>query len=134
MEIDNNIINNLKPYAGRIASFYESYHFKDAVSETMNAVRDANKYFNDTEPWKAFKDNKERCGTIINTCLQLVHSFAILFNPITPFAAEKILHMLNVDKDAFSWGKIYNLNLKEGHKLNQPEILFKKIEDSELES
>ncbi len=134
MEIDTNIINSLKPYSDRIASFYESYHFKDAVSETMNLVRDANKYFNDTEPWKAIKDDKERCGTIINICLQLVNSFAILFNPITPFSSLKMLNMLNTGKENLNWENASKLNLQAGHKLNQPEILFKKIEDSEIEN
>jgi methionyl-tRNA synthetase len=132
-EIDNNIIDCLRPYSERIASFYETYHFKDAVTESMNAVRDANKYFNDSEPWKAIKEDKKRCGTIINVCLQLVHSFAILFNPITPFASEKMLKILNIDKPVFSWESISNISLTAGHKLSQPEILFKKIEDSEIE-
>ncbi|HEY3250682.1 MAG TPA: methionine--tRNA ligase, partial [Ignavibacteria bacterium] len=64
MEIDSNIINSLKPYSQKIASYYEAFHFKDALNETMNAVRDANKYFNDTEPWKQVKEDKIRCGTI----------------------------------------------------------------------
>ncbi|HEY3250777.1 MAG TPA: hypothetical protein VGK25_06625, partial [Ignavibacteria bacterium] len=65
---------------------------------------------------------------------QLVHSFAILFNPVTPFASEKMLQMLNVDKSLFSWANVSSLILKKNHKLNQPEILFKKIEDSEIEN
>jgi methionyl-tRNA synthetase len=134
LEIDRNMLESLKPYSERAASYYETYHFKDAVNETMNAVRDANKYFNDTEPWKAVKENKERCGTIMNICLQLVHSFAVFFNPITPFASEKMFNMLNINKDDFLWDNIYKMNLKAGHKLNQPEILFKKIEDTEIES
>jgi len=100
----------------------------------MNLVRDANKYFNDTEPWKAVKEDKQRCGTIINICLQLVHSFAILFNSITPFSSQKMLNMLNTGKENLKWENASKLNLQAGHKLNQPEILFKKIEDSEIEN
>ena len=132
-EIDKNIINNLKPYSERIASYYETYKFKDAVTETMNAVRDANKYFNDTEPWKVVKENKERCGTIINVCLQLIYSFAVFFNPITPYASAKIIQMLNAGEIEFKWDNAAKLCLTSGHKLNQPEILFKKLEDSDME-
>jgi methionyl-tRNA synthetase len=133
-EIDKNIIENLKSYSKSIATYYENYKFKDAVSQTMNLVRDANKYFNDTEPWKAIKDNKERCAAIINICLQLCHTFAILFNPILPYTSEKLLRMLNTGKSDFTWDKASELVLAEGHKLNKPEILFKKIEDSEIEN
>lgn len=132
-EIDKNIIDSIKSYTGRIATYYENYKFKDAVAETMNLVRDANKYFNDTEPWKAVKENKERCGTIINICLQLCNTFVVLFNPILPFTSEKIVRMLNVQGEEISWDKASELQLAEGHVLNKPEILFTRIEDSEIE-
>ncbi len=132
-EIDSNITGSLISYTQRIASYYENYKFKDALSETMNLVRDANKYFNDTEPWKAVKESKERCGTIINICLQLCHTFAILFNPVLPFTSEKILKMIGTGKENFSWDRASELCLKSGHVLNKPEILFTKIEDSEIE-
>lgn len=132
-EIDNNIINSIKSYTSSIASYYENYKFKDALSETMNLVRDANKYFNDTEPWKVIKEDQARCGTIINVCLQLCNTFAVLFNPVLPFTSEKLLRMLNVPNEKFSWADAEKLSLPAGHKLNTPEILFRKIEDSEIE-
>lgn len=132
-QIDTNIIESLKSYVQRIAGFYENYKFKDALGETMNLVRDANKYFNDTEPWKAVKEDKERCGTIINTCLQLCHTFAILFNPVLPFSSEKLFAMLGGDGKNLLWDKAATLCLEPGHLLNKPEILFKKIEDEEIE-
>jgi methionyl-tRNA synthetase len=131
--IDEDIMGKLKAAQVSIAEYYGNFRFKDAVSETMNIVRDANKYFNDAEPWKAIKENKERCETIINICLQLVHSFAILFSPILPFTSEKILQMLNVDRSNFKWEKSNELCLKAGYNLNKPEILFSKIEDDQLE-
>ncbi len=133
LEIDKNLFTGLKQRANTIAEFYETYHFKDAVNETMNVARDANKYFNDTEPWKAVKENKERCGTIINSCLQTIHSLAILLSPVTPFASDKILEMLGVNKDNFTWEKIGVTALASNHKLNKSEILFTKIEDSIIE-
>jgi methionyl-tRNA synthetase len=133
-EIDKNITESVKSYSSAIASYYENYKFKDALSETMNLVRDANKYFNDTEPWKVVKEDIERCGTIINICLQLCRSFAILFNPVLPFTSEKMLRMLNVPVSEMHWENASKLTLEAGHKLNKPEILFKKIEDSEIEN
>jgi len=133
-QIELDLIEKLKSAKDVIAGYYESYKFKDAISETMNTARDANKYFNDTEPWKVVKENKERCAAIINTCLQLVHSFAILFNPILPFTSEKILKMLNMSNEELKWDNIPLQLLSDGHKLNKPEILFARIEDSEIEA
>lgn len=133
LDIDENMMLKLKSGLELIAGCYENYRFKDAVTESMNVVRDANKYFNDTEPWKAVKSDKQRCGTIINTCIQLAHSFAIIFNPILPFTSAKILHMLNTGKEYFTWQAAGEFHITAGHKLNNPEILFKQIEDSEIE-
>jgi len=132
-QVDLKIVESIKSYSQRIASYYENYKFKDALTETMNLVRDANKYFNDTEPWKLVKEDKQKCAAVINTCLQLCHSFAVLFEPVLPFTSEKILKMLGVGRENFSWDKAYSLTLKGGHKLNEPEILFTKIEDSQIE-
>jgi methionyl-tRNA synthetase len=131
-QIDKSLFEELKNKSETVASFYENFKFKDAVSESMNIVRDANKYFNDSEPWKVIKADKERCGTIINVCLQLAHSFAILFQPILPFSSDKIFTMLNADTENFKWENINKICLKAGHKLNKSLILFTKIEDSEL--
>ena len=132
-DIEKNLYKKLNLSVSAIASFYENYKFKDALGESMNAARDANKYFNYSEPWKAVKENKQRCETIINTCLQLVHSFAVIFSPVLPFTSVKILAMLGKSNEDFKWAKAGERCLEAGHKLNNAEILFKKIEDSEIE-
>ncbi len=132
--LDKETVEKLNVAVSKIAECYESFKFKDALSETMNISRYANKYFNDSQPWVEIKSDKQHCETVINICLQLVHSFAILFNPVIPFSSEKMLHMLNVDKSNFKWEKAAELCLKPGQKLNKSEILFTKIEDSQIMS
>ena len=132
-KIDTELLDKLKLSTEKIGEFYMNYKFKDAVIESMNSVRDANKYFNDTEPWKAVKENKERCATIINLCLQLVHNFAIIFDPVLPFTSRKMVKMLNTHREFIKWQKASGLNLKAGHKLGAAEILFTKIEDDQIE-
>jgi methionyl-tRNA synthetase len=131
--MENDLFEKLKLSSEKISDSYENYKFKDALSETMNSVRDANKYFNDSAPWKEIKDNRTRCETIINTCLQLIHSFAILFEPVLPFTSAKILHILNKGREDFVWKRSADACLKDDHTLNKHEILFTKIEDIELE-
>ena len=45
-----------------------------------------------------------------------------------------ILKMLNKDDSDFKWERASDKCLIPGHKLNKPEILFTKIEDSEIEN
>lgn len=130
---DTEILNQFKESAVSVSAFYDNFRFRDALSETMNAVRSANKYFNDSEPWKLIRDNKERCEAVIYTCLELCHSIAVLISPVLPFTADKILKILNKDKSDFSWEKIGERVLKSGTDLGESLILFPQIEDSQIE-
>ncbi|CUT02962.1 methionine--tRNA ligase [Candidatus Kryptobacter tengchongensis] len=134
-DIDRELISKLKEYADKIAENYENFRIRDGVFETMNLARFANKYFNDTEPWKMIKENPRRASTSINLCLQTVRALAILFEPVLPFSARKIWEMLNLKDDIVKagWDSAYKLMLEAGHQLGEPKILFRKIEDAEVE-
>ncbi|HWQ81941.1 MAG TPA: methionine--tRNA ligase [Ignavibacteria bacterium] len=105
-----------------------NYRFRDALNEIMNIGRAANKYFNDSEPWKVIKDDAEKCGGIINDCLEICHSLAIAINPVLPFTSEKILGVLNAGKSNLAWDNIGKPCLKPGTELGGNAILFPQIE------
>ncbi len=130
-KIDNEMIELLKIYPERVGSLIEKYKIKDAVFEMMNLARAGNKYFNDSEPWVTVKKNKDKCANTINICLNVIYTLAELFEPVIPYSSDKIFKMLNTKK--CEWDKSGSLNLNEGHQLNQPDILFTKIEDKVIE-
>lgn len=130
---DDEILRYIKDQTDTIAKNYDNFKLKDALTETMNIVRAANKYFNDTEPWKLIKDDKEKCAEIINNCLQICYSIAILIYPFLPFTSAKILSILNSDKTNFIWDRIGEVNLNSGIELGENQILFPQIEDKQIE-
>lgn len=130
-KIDNNMLIEISEYPGRIAELFERYKIKDGVNEMMNLARDGNKYFNDSEPWVTIKSNKEKCGTTLNICLQAIYTLAELFYPVLPFSSEKLFKMLNAEP--VDWRESGKSLLKEGHQINNAEILFPKIEDEVIE-
>jgi len=81
------------------------------------------------------KENPRRASTTINLCLQLVRALAILFEPVLPFSSRKIWEMLNLKDDIVKagWDSAAELLLEAGHQLGEPKILFRKIEDAEIE-
>jgi methionyl-tRNA synthetase len=134
-KIDMELLAQLKSVALTSGGLFEKYRFKDATLEIMNLVRYANKYFNDSEPWKTLKDNPAHCSTTLNLCLQIARSLAILFEPILPFASVKIKNMLNLSltSSEAGWLSAGELLLKDGHPLGRAEILFAKIEDEVIQ-
>lgn len=132
-ESDNEILEHFRISAVTVSAFYDNFRFRDALSETMNAVRSANKYFNDSEPWKLVKENKDKCEAVIYTCLELCHSIAVMISPVLPYTADKILKILNKDRSEMNWDKIGERVLNSGTALGESVILFPQIEDSQIE-
>jgi methionyl-tRNA synthetase len=126
--LSDEIFAQIKSQRKIIEDCYDNFRFRDAVNETMNLARIANKYFNDSEPWKIIKSDKAACGHIINNCLQFCYSLAVAFKPILPFTSDKILKILNYTGDSPSWDSIGEVVLKDNAPLGENEILFPQIE------
>lgn len=110
----------------------DEFRFREALKEAMNLARLGNKYLADTEPWKVYKTNPQRVATILNISMQITANLGVLLEPFLPFTAEKIRAMVNLN------GKDWNLAggdnlLLPGHQLNEPSLLFDKIEDDVIE-
>lgn len=133
-KIDIDILELIKTTKEKVEVLLERVKIKEALSEIMNLARAANKFFNDSEPWKTIKSNREIGCNTINTSLQLIRSINIMLSPFIPFNAEKIFDFLNIGEDELKkWSSVEKPLLKAGHKLNKAEILFRKIEDKEIE-
>lgn len=126
-KIDEEMLSLLKEAPAKISDLLERFKIKDAVFEMLNVARAGNKYFNDSEPWKTSKSDKEKCSTTINICLNAIYTLAEIFEPVIPFTSIKIFEMLNAKPT--EWQKCGETNLPIGQKLNDPQILFNKIED-----
>jgi methionyl-tRNA synthetase len=134
--LDNEAKKALEEIAGyprKISSSIERYRFREALAELMNLARLGNKYLTDQEPWKLIKTDPEKVKTILNISLQIAANLSILSEPFLPFSANKLRNMLNLPQ--MKWDDAGNFNLLEaGHQLNKPELLFERIEDTEIEA
>jgi len=94
----------------------------------INSLFDANKYFNDEEPWKK-KDDQKRLNTIVYTALEIIRKICILLYPIIPQSTINALNIFNLKEKDIIFSSINKHDyLKAGSKINKIEILFKKIE------
>ena len=130
-KIDSDMLNLLLEYPAKVSKLFESYKIRDGVLEIMNLARAGNKYFNDSEPWKTVNSNKNKCGTTLYVCLQIIYALAELSEPVVPFSSNEIFNILNASKT--DWNNCGTENLPAGHVLNQPKIIFPKIENEIIE-
>ncbi len=118
----------------RLSNHIEEFHFRDALKEAMNLARIGNKYLADTEPWKLAKTDMERVATIMYLSLQIAANLAIAFEPFLPFSSAKLRQMLNMPAEA-QWDRIGSIDiLKAGATVQQPELLFDKVSDEEIQA
>jgi methionyl-tRNA synthetase len=130
---DQQVIDDLAAFPAKISASIENYRFREALSEVMNVARLGNKYLAETEPWKVIKTDEDRVRTILNISLQIVASIEILIEPFLPFTADKLMKMLNYGGHLWDHGGQMDLLIR-GHQLNEPVLLFEKIEDEEVQA
>ena len=91
---------------------------------------DANKYFNDSEPWSVKKNDPERMEAILFTTCEQIKNISILLNSIIPIATNKVLETMHVKKENRTINQINSLECFDHNKeLKELNILFNKVED-----
>ncbi len=131
LDIDKETLWQIPALKESMEKNIEGFKFREALKDAMSIARVGNKYISDTEPWKVAKTDMERCATILNVSLQICADLAIAFEPFTPFAAGKLRKMLGSPLDWEILGRPTILPV--GHMLAEPELLFAKVEDGEIE-
>ena len=98
------------------------------IEFVVNSLFEANKYFNDQEPWNK-KSDKIRLNTIVYTALEIIRKISFLLYPIIPNTSLKALKIFDINEADIDFSSLNNHKfLVEGNKINQIGILFKKIE------
>ena len=131
-EVDEKILNEIYSYPKKIGDLIETYKFREAVNTLIDLARLGNKYLADEEPWKLIKtEDFERVKTIMNIALQLSAVLTIVCEPFLPNTALKLRNIFNLeitDWESISKDKPILLS-----KINKGELIFRKIEDEEIE-
>tara|TARA_R110002074_G_scaffold149035_4_gene301183 strand:+ start:3674 stop:5752 length:2079 start_codon:yes stop_codon:yes gene_type:complete len=138
-DVDKETLEQLRKFPDTITSSIERYRFREAGQELMNLARLGNKYLADAEPWKVIKVDEERVKTIMNVALQIAAGLAVLSEPFLPFTSDKLKNILNINLSTtagLTWVSVSTNEtlLAADHQINQAELLFRKIEDSEIQA
>jgi methionyl-tRNA synthetase len=128
---DREQLARIAEQAERTAERLEAFRFRDALGEVMALARASNGYLDVKRPWKQRKEDLAACGTTINICVQTVRALTVLMAPFLPFSAARCAEMLGLGDEDLRWEDAVR-ELPAGHGLGPPQILFKKLEASEL--
>jgi len=136
-EIDVQFLTNVKKMMEQIRGCYETFKMRRASQLIMELAQLGNIYFDAKRPWQAVKnpETKSSMEATIACCLECLKNLALASYPIIPSTAAKIWRMLGYRQplEAFGWEKVIEGEIPKGQKLDEPEILFQKIEDDQIQ-
>ena len=130
---DNKILQEVFSLKNDLESNLNEFKFREALKNLIGIARIGNKHLADNEPWKIKNENPERVEQILKTSFEIVTYLAVLSEPFLPFTSEKLKKMIGINKTG--WSNIDNLGSEIDFNfiITNKEMLFRRIEDSEIE-
>jgi methionyl-tRNA synthetase len=153
-DADRALLDTARGAFDTVGGLIERHRQKQAITEAMRVVADANRYLSDQAPWK-IKDDPARQGAILHVALQVVSDCNTLLTPFLPHSAQKIHELLGgtgvhapmpsiVEVDDLDGGPGYpvlagdytggarweSTPIEVGRKLEPPRPVFKKLDPS----
>ena len=130
---DQEVLNEVISFKNQLMISLDNFKFREALKNLMNIARLGNKYLADNEPWKIKNDSPKRVEEILNVSFVIVSYLAVISEPFIPFTSKKLKDMIGLKE--VDWKDLDNLKdrIDFDFKINNKEMLFRRIEDSEIE-
>ncbi len=130
--IDSSRINEIKKLYSSTDKNLEKIQIKEALKQIMLVSKIGNQIFQENEPWRLIKEDKDSADAVIYFLLNLIKDLAILIEPYMPGVSDDIFDMLNLDKQ--HWDSLGNFTQIPGNHIIKPQkILFKKVDEKMVE-
>lgn len=101
---------------------------KEGISRMMSLVNEGNRYINSQAPWKLIKEDRDRCGTVLNVALHVGKIMMYGLYPYIPHAFERWFRMLRTDDHVnMDWKRALE-PFEAGMEVSTPTPLFAKLE------
>ena len=113
-----------------IAEHYENRNFSKAVTQIRVIADDANKYFDEHEPWKLIKKDPEKTKMVLTTILNLFRKMAIYLKPILPSYAQKVEKLFK--EPAYTWDDA--AKFLENREIEPFKHLMKRLDPKNIEA
>ncbi len=125
-EMDEEALKKIEEACIEVGDSIEHCKFKKGLRAAMNLAQYGNYYFDQNQPWKLVKTDKERCGTVLHMCLKIVQALAVCTAPYLPFSSDTVWRMLGNKDSVKSWNDAQS-KLNAGALLEKPTLVFKKV-------
>jgi len=133
-EKDKAVLEEAKEIVNKTAERMEIFKLQEALRHAISLSHLGNRYFNEKEPWKTIKTDRQESANTLYVAAQTVKQLAIILEPFIPFTAEKLWKLLNLPGSVHEqkWNET-ETELPPNHRINKAKPLFSKITVTEEE-
>lgn len=111
--------------------------FNEAFEELWKLIRRANKYIDETMPWKLAKEegSREELNTVLYHLMEVLRVVAVFLKPMLSVTAHKILEQINIPTQEATLDSVASFGgYPAGNKVKRGENLFERLDiESEME-
>lgn len=135
--IDTQFLSDIQKIVEQTKTAYETFKIRRASQLVMELAQLGNVYFDTKRPWQDAKqpETMEAMETTIACCMECLKALALIASPIIPETVAKVWHMLGFEEplEKSGWEKIMSQHIPAGQHLKEPQILFKRVEDEQIQ-
>jgi methionyl-tRNA synthetase len=142
-EVDTKFLNNVIEKLEAYFNSMEAVKLKESLNIAMSISSLCNGYFQETEPFKIFTTEYERCCTILNVASNVLRLLCCILEPFIPSFCAKIYEQLNIQRTERDERLLSEIRgkpisvildlIKPGYKINEPNPVFKSISDEDCQ-
>jgi methionyl-tRNA synthetase len=122
-------MKNIDARLEEAGEYISKCNFKQAITTTMAAAREVNRYLDEKSPWKVIKEDKQAAADSLYVALYAISCLKTAFYPFLPFSSQKVHEYLGFDGRVEEHG--WEPHPPEpGKKLREPKPLFTKLDES----
>ena len=126
---DTALLDSAHALADAMRPHMDALAFNKALGEVEAVVRDANRYFDNQEPWKLKKSDPDRMSVVLAVAQETLRCIAIAYQPFMPGAAAKMLDLLGVAEGDRDLAALRRDGVAAGTVLPKPSAVFPRVED-----
>ena len=128
----NQLLDRTEAALAEASDHLAACRFRNALSTAMALAQDANKFLDETAPWKALPDDRASAARSLYTALCAINGLKAALWPYLPASCERLHGYLGFDTTVLEHGWTL-VRLKPGQQLREPSPLFTKLEPTVAE-
>ncbi len=129
LKLDKDIEEKLKELYTLVGEDIDNGNTKDGIEKIFNLINYANKYFDEKEPWKLAKEDKEKCEEVLYNCCNMIYNINNLLKPYFIDTTIKVENYLNESNNEWRYKQLSKVELSPNIEALFPRYDKKVIEE-----